>query len=295
MMYATINGTTIFFDTEGSALKNVEGTLYELPTIIALHGGLGFDHSYLRDGLGRLQSIAQVVYVDLRGQGRSGRPALETATLEQMADDIAELINTLGISKPYVFGHSAGGFVAMHLALRHPGLLGGLILSGSSPTVAPIQSELDEPSPSLADRASPQAMDAAAKVFSGHITAESIATFFEEVGPFYAGPTNMELTSRLMRTTISNIEMMRHFMTKLAPGFDLTAQLHLITVPTLVLVGAFDWICPPRASRAIAKLVLRSKLVEFENSGHFVFSEEPAKFRTVVEDFLAGGAAPGWY
>ena len=71
------------------------------------------------------KDIAQIIYVDLRG--RSGRPPLETATLEQMADDVAELISMLGIRMPYVFGDSAGGFVAMHLALRHPGSVAGLI------------------------------------------------------------------------------------------------------------------------------------------------------------------------
>ncbi|WP_276120094.1 alpha/beta fold hydrolase [Pararhizobium qamdonense] len=294
-MYAEVNGTRIFFDTDGSSLRNVEGSLRELPTVVALHGGLGFDHGYLREGLGQLASTAQVVYVDLRGQGRSDRTSLETATLEQMADDIADLIKTLGISKPHVFGHSAGGFVAMHLALQNPGLLGSLILCGSSPTVAPIQAQLDERSPSLSDRASPQALAAAGKVFSGDITLESVATFFEEVGPFYAGPANADLTSRLMRATIPNIEMMRHFMTNLAPGFDLQSELHHIAVPVLVLVGAFDWVCPPHASRTIAKAVPRSTLVEFENSGHFPFSEEPEKFRAVVEDFFASNAAPGWY
>ncbi len=294
-MYATVNGTQIFFDTQGSALKEADGKLYELPTIIALHGGLGFDHSYLREGLGRLSDLAQIIYVDLRGQGRSGRPSLETATLEQMADDVAELTKTLGMRKPYLFGHSAGGFVAMHIALRHPQLLAGLILSGSSPTVAPIQEEPNEPAPSLADRASPKALEAAARVFSGDVTVESISTFFEVVGPFYAGPEHSDLTARLMRSTSQNVDMMRHFMTQIAPKYDLLSELDRIAIPVLVLVGAFDWICPPRASRAIARTVTNGKLVEFKNSGHFPFSEEPAKFRSVVEDFLASGAAPFWY
>ena len=87
------------------------------------------------------EDFAQIIYVDLRGQGRSGRPPLETATLEKMADDVAELISMLGIHMPYIFGHSAGGFVAMHLALRHKGSVAGLILTGTSPTVAPIQGD----------------------------------------------------------------------------------------------------------------------------------------------------------
>ena len=84
-----------------------------------------------------------MIYVDLRGQGRSGRPPIETCTLEQWADDVASLCDLLEIKRPVVFGHSAGGFVAMHLAIRHPGLVGGLILCDSSPTLSPIEDRRD--------------------------------------------------------------------------------------------------------------------------------------------------------
>ncbi|HEY3033990.1 MAG TPA: alpha/beta hydrolase [Streptosporangiaceae bacterium] len=89
-------------------------------------------------GLAPVSRDAQLVFADLRGQGRSGRPPVQTCTLEQMADDVAELCGRLGIVMPIVFGHSAGGFVALHLALRHPGSVGGLILCDSAPTLAPL-------------------------------------------------------------------------------------------------------------------------------------------------------------
>lgn len=288
-MYVAVNGTELYFDTEGSALrKGADGHLSGVPTIIALHGGLGFDHGYLRDGVGQLREIAQVVYVDLRGQGRSARPPLETATLEQMADDIAALSSLLGLHKPVVFGHSAGGFVALHVALRHPSLLGGLILAGSSPTVAPIQDEAGVPTPSLAARASADALEVAGKVFSGQITAETIDKFFRFVGPYYAAPGNMGLVERLLAATTPDIEMIRHFMSVIAPSYDLREALKEISVPALVLVGAHDWVCPPRASHAMNKLLPNSELVEFEKSGHFVFSEEPQRFHDVVARFLSG-------
>src|SRR5687768_2937414 len=137
-MQLEINGTQIYFDVDGAELALDDGQLEARPTIVALHGGPGFDQGYLRPGLGPLREDAQVVYVDLRGQGRSGRPPLETCTLEQTADDVAVLCKTLGIAKPVVLGHSAGGFVALHLALRHPDLARALILVDSSPTLAPI-------------------------------------------------------------------------------------------------------------------------------------------------------------
>ena len=77
----------------------------------------------------------QLVFVDLRGQGRSSPAPVEACTLEQMADDAAALCSLLGLEAPVVFGHSAGGFVALHLALRHPTLPASLILCDSAPTL----------------------------------------------------------------------------------------------------------------------------------------------------------------
>lgn len=148
-MKINVNGTELYVDVEGPQLRaNGDKRLVERPMILALHGGPGFDQGYLRPGLGALSADAQVVFVDLRGQGRSGRPPVATCTLEQMADDVAELCALLGIDAPVVFGHSAGGFVALHLAIRHPALASGLILCDTAPTLAPIPD--DNPPPGLA-------------------------------------------------------------------------------------------------------------------------------------------------
>ncbi len=215
-MEVELNGSRIFFDVSGSSLRAVDGHLVAKPTVIALHGGLGFDHGYLKPGLEQLSNVAQIVFVDLRGQGRSGRPSLETCTLEQMADDVAELCRILGISRPVIIGHSAGGFVAMRMALRHPGLMGGLILCDTSPSVAPVREEEgDEKAPSLADRAGPEVLAVAGRVFGGDISEESISQFFKEVGPFYFGPAHMHLADDIFPLSIPDIRMMKHFMQKL--------------------------------------------------------------------------------
>ena len=286
-MRATLNGTEIFFDIDSGALRASHGTLLRKPTLIVLHGGLGFDHGYLRPGMDVLRNRVQIVYVDLRGQGRSGRPSLDTCTLEQMADDVAALCAHLGIDRSFVLGHSAGGFVAMHLALRHPALVEGLILCGSSPTVRPIADDPGDPAPSLASRATPEVLAIAARVFSGDITDESIAAFFRDVVAYYAGPAHMDLPAKLMRLSTMDIGMMRHFMTAIAPTYDLRPRLGEIAAPTLVMVGKYDWVCPPRASRAIAAGIAGATLVEFEDAGHFVFSEDPQRFLGVSTGFIA--------
>lgn len=286
-MYAKLNDTELYFDVEGAGLRNVHGKLENKPVIIALHGGLGLDHGYLRHGVGNLRNDAQLLYVDLRGQGRSAHADLSACSLEQMADDIAALCNTLGIKQAFLLGHSAGGFVAMHAALRHPALTAGLILCGSAPTVRPLPDDPDDPAPTLAGRADTQELALATRVFRGDITDESVSAFFEAVGPHYLAPANMHLFEQVFGTTTTTIEMMRHFMSAIAPTYDLLPDLARISAPTVVMVGRHDWVCPPRASRAIARGIPGAELVEFSDSGHFVFSEEPAKFLNKVRTFVA--------
>lgn len=96
----------------------------------------------------------------------------------QLAADVAGLCDRLGIAEPVVFGHSGGGFVALHLALRHPGLARALILCATGAALRPLAD--DDPPPGLAERASPQA---AAE--SGHFAfAEEPAAFQAAVGKF---------------------------------------------------------------------------------------------------------------
>ncbi len=284
-MQAKLNGTEIYFDVDGAALETTERGLVERPTLIALHGGPGFDHGYLRPGLGPLRAHAQVVYVDLRGQGRSGRPDVESCTLEQMADDIAALCALLGIEHPLVFGHSAGGFVALHLAIRHPALASGLVLSNTGPTLAPITD--GDPTPMLAARAAPDVVAVAERLFGGDMSPEVLNAFAEKVVPFYAAPSHMDVPARLLGLSIMTTEVTKYFFGKLAPAYDVRAKLGMIGAPTLVVTGAHDWVCPPAAGRAIARGIPGAKLLELTDSGHFGFSEEPDRFLHAVTSFVS--------
>jgi proline iminopeptidase len=289
-MRAKLNGTQLYFDIDGAGQRASGGHLIDKPTLIALHGGLGFDHVYLRDGLGPLRHDAQVIYTDLRGQGRSGRPALASCTLEQMADDIAALCDMLDVERAFLFGHSAGGFVAMHTALRHPSLVQGLILCGTSPTVAPLPDYEGDPAPTLASRGNREALEVMARIASGDITTQTMDDFVKIVGPLHTTPSRPEIFPRIFAASSMTIEMIRHFMQSIAPTYDLRPMLERIAAPTLAIVGRHDWVCPPRASRAIARGIPGARLVEFNDSGHFLFSEEPEKFRELAIGFMTAHA-----
>ena len=104
----------------------------EVPTVILLHGGPGFDHSNFKPDFSRLAEVAQVVYLDHRGNGRSDRGDPEKWNLPQWGDDLRAFCEALEIERPIVLGDSFGGMVAMSYATRHPDHPAKLVLSSTA-------------------------------------------------------------------------------------------------------------------------------------------------------------------
>src|SRR3954454_10742501 len=132
-MRVAVNGTRLWFDVEGAALEPSGPTMRERPTLLLVHGGPGtYDHSYFKPSFGELAADLQVVYLDLRGHGRSDWPDATNFTFEQCADDVRAFCDAVGLERPIVLGHSMGGFVAMLYGDRHPGHASGLIVVGTN-------------------------------------------------------------------------------------------------------------------------------------------------------------------
>lgn len=285
-MYASVNDTDLFFDIDGAQLRFEPAGPTEVPVIVALHGGPGFDQGYLRPHLGRLRDVAQLVFVDLRGHGRSAKTAAEECTLEQMADDVVSLCRGLGLERPILLGHSAGGFVALHAALRAPGTFGGLILCNSAATLS---AEPEPGSPTLVERAGPEAADVAARVFSGDVDEDLGGAFRQRVAPHYAAPSHADVPGRLFPLSPVWVAVMQWFFAPDGPAsqYDVRSRLGEILTPTLVVSGAYDWVCVPGASRTIAAGIPGARLEVIENAAHFSFAEEPEEFHRIVSAFLA--------
>ena len=100
----------------------------EKPVLLLLHGGPGADHSIYRPAYSALADIAQIVYLDHRGNGRSEDGREERWNLAQWGDDVRAFCDALGIANPIVLGASFGGMVALAYATRHPDHPSKLIL-----------------------------------------------------------------------------------------------------------------------------------------------------------------------
>lgn len=115
--------TQVWFESDGVRLFAIESG--DGDAIVFLHGGLA-DH---RSALLRVAPLSQthrLICPDLRGSGRSVYSG--SLTWDQLADDLASLLEHLGLDKAIVGGTSMGSAVALKFALRHPNLLRGLML-----------------------------------------------------------------------------------------------------------------------------------------------------------------------
>jgi proline iminopeptidase len=289
-MYITVNETRLYFDIEGAGLVPDGPSMRERPIVLLLHGGPGFDHAYFMPQLSELADTAQLVYLDQRGQGRSGRPPLDTCTIEQMADDAAAFCRTLGIARPAVLGHSFGGFVALHLAVRHPELVGRLILVDT----AAASDDMADSMGILEQRHGAAARAAAERIFSGDITEATMADFMRLVLPAYLrDPANFDLLAGALGRTITNPELMTYYFAHSAARYDLRPCLGAIRIPTLVVVGDYDWLLPPSASRVIAAGIPEAELVVVPDAGHMPFIEQPAAFQAAIRRFVTAPAPVG--
>jgi proline iminopeptidase len=197
----------------------------------------------------------------------------------------------LGIDRPVVFGHSAGGFVALQLALRHPGSAGGLILCHTAAALAPGPGADAPPGP--AERGGPEAGAVAARLFAGDVSRGIGQAFDRLVLPLYAAPGHEDVPPRLMALSKINPDIAAHFFRALAPRYDLRPHLGEIAAPALVITGRHDWLCSPAAGRRLAQGLRNARLVELPDAGHFGFSETPAPFLRAVREHLARIGAAG--
>jgi len=265
-MQVDVNGTRLWFDVDGPGLVTDGPTLRQRPTLVLVHGGPGsFDHSYLKPHFGVLAEDAQVVYVDLRGHGRSSWHGTDTWTLEACADDVRAFCDAVGIEAPFVLGHSMGGPIALLYGARHPGHAAGIIVqSGFARWDAP----------RMVEGFRRAAGDVVAEIARRSYAGEDVPD--PEWDRVYAafGP---HLPDKERRAKVPVNEGLNVRGMELIRALDLVDQLGRVRSPVLVVVGELDPVTPVAAAEEVlAALPAKGARLEVvPGAGHFTWLDAP--------------------
>ena len=127
MAFVTANTLNMYYEIHG-----------EGPETLLLLAGLTRDSRIWQWILPELSKHFRVVCVDNRCAGQSDKPD-EAFTIADMAEDVYQFLQAVGIKKAHVLGHSMGGFIAQQLALMYPEVIDGLMLASTAKA-------LDDPS-----------------------------------------------------------------------------------------------------------------------------------------------------
>ena len=274
-------GVRLFVDVEGPALVPDGPLMREKPTRVCLHGGPGFDHSGFKPAFSGLADIAQIVYYDHRGHGRSDERPSSEWTLDIWADDVVRLCDALGIVKPIVLGQSFGGFVAQRYIARHPGHASKVILSSTSPHMA-LERKLV-----MFEKLGGKAARELARQFWSQPDPQTWAAYWAGCRKLYnrTEPSDPQAAQRMLVRD----EILLHFVAGEKQGLDLLPGLAAAQCPVLVMAGEEDPVCQLADAQDIAAALPPqwAKLVSFPGAGHGAWRDDPQAAFATLRDFIS--------
>lgn len=243
------------------------------PVIVLLHGfplGRWMWHAQVAD----LGGVYRLLTPDLRGHGETAAPE-GIYTIDEMADDVIEWLDSLQITEPVVLGGlSMGGYVALSLVVRYPNRFRALMLMDTKAWADSVDAAANR----LRLAQGVEESGDASAVIQGMIP-RLFSSLTREQRPDVIG----QAAEKMMRT---NPRAVAGALRGMAERPDRTAVLGRITLPTLVLVGEDDIITPLVEAQAIAADIPGSTLVIIPHAGHMAPMENPAAVNRAIREFL---------
>jgi pimeloyl-ACP methyl ester carboxylesterase len=281
-MRIAVNGVRLFVDVDGAKLVPDGTVMREKPTMVLLHGGPGQDHSPLKIHFPALAESVQLVYVDMRGHGRSDWDSEENWNLAQWADDVRGLCDALEVADPIVYGESFGGFVAMEVAARYPTLVSKLILASTRARPTSFEDQLI-----IGEKLGGQAFRNIFRRWNEDATNANADRLGAAIAQLGSPDGDSDAGERLTR----NPEVLRWFRRRggEADTMDLLPRLRNIVCPVLIIFGEDDPIVPAIHSHEIADAMVSSPRVVLRpvpGARHIVQRYAPTQFVSFIREFV---------
>ena len=242
----------------------------EAPVIALVHS-LGMDHHFWDPVALSLGGRATLVTIDARGHGRSGL-GQTPVTAQRMADDLAEVLDHLGVTGAIVGGASMGGCIALQFAGSHPQRTQGLALMDTTAWYGPTAPKDWE------DRA----LNAQAKGLASMVDCQKTRWFSDS---FRA--SHPQIVQAAIDTFVANDLQGYMAACRMMGGFDARPVLAQVCIPTLLLVGEEDYATPVAMSQAMHEGIAGSRMEVILGARHLTPLEVPDRVGAALIDLCS--------
>ncbi|HTQ46141.1 MAG TPA: alpha/beta hydrolase [Polyangiaceae bacterium] len=274
-----VDGVTLAYHVAGSG-----------PRCLVVPGGPGLTWTYAR--MPSLEKRLTLVYLEPIGSGASGRlPPDQKYSLQRYADQLEAFRVAVGLDRMCLVGHSHGGMIALRYAAQHSERVSALVAYD-----APDRTDKDFGDAIFANakkwfEGKPW-YQGAIDAFSGpdsKTDAEGTAVW-AKILPLYfydydSNAAAYDAAGKVAYSVAPDTQA-----AKTGHPLDMRTEFPGIQAPTLVIVGARDFIASEPFAREIASGIRGAQLVVLEKSGHMGHVEEPERFAAVVGDFVLAHA-----
>lgn len=215
------------------------------------------------------QATHRLIVPDLRGFGGTDAPP-GPYTMDQQADDVAALLDHLGVEQVTLVGLSMGGYISFAFLRRYPQRVRALVLAdtraGADDTIGKARREAN------------------ARIAE----TQGAASIAELMIPSLVAPTAAQSVRDTLREIIvaNSPDGIAGALRGMAQRPDSTPDLATISVPTLIIVGADDTLTPPSEAQILHAGIAGSRMVTIPECGHIANLEQPAAFNAALGAFL---------
>lgn len=242
-------------------------------TVVLVHEMGGSLESW-DDVAPRLAQSRRVLRYDTRGAGLSQKVRGELG-LDTMADDIAGLLDALGIGgKVALAGIAVGGAIALHFAARHPARASAVVVGSPATGIAP-------------DRRA-AALERVATVETAGMAIAVEDSMRNAYAPELRGDTRR--FERLRARWLGNDPASYATIYRMLAGADMQDELTRLSCPVLVIGGSLDRVRPPPLAEAVAKAIPGARYVELR-TGHYMAVQTPELISDCIDEFLRSVSA----
>jgi len=255
------NGIQIYYELHGP----------EEAEVVVLSNGILMSTASWGFQLPALSRRHRVLLYDCRGMWQSDHPA-GPYSMELHADDLAGLLDALGIERAHIAGISYGGELSMAFAHKYPGRTRSLIVSSSVSQIDPLLRAWGDSWIAAARRHDPEMLFCATCPLN-----------FSEA---FIAANPAALAAARERYELLDMDAFLELMLAFT-RLELTPLLHEIRAPALVLVGEDDILKPRAYSEIIAREIPGAEFAVVPHAGHAVSWEQPGPFNTLLLGFLA--------